>query len=285
MTKLGDSKRKALIFGAGVTGLQIKRKASDFDVIGFIDNDPKKNGKQIEGLPIFSLPLITEDDYDEIIVAVVSGFDAVVNQLVDSNVPKEKINTEFLITPIRARENFVYEYAALVNDLNVPGAIAEGGVFRGDFSKVLKVAFPRKEIYLFDTFCGFPESSISTEDGSGTTLTAGHLAVNSISDVLQTIGDTEKCHIRKGIFPRTTVGLEDEVFTMVSLDFDLFQPTLEGLRFFCPRMAENGLILIHDYFNSGYPGVRSAVKLFLSEEKTRKRFMPIGDSYSIALMN
>ena len=285
MTKSDDSKRKALIFRSGVTGQQIKRKASDFYVVGFIDNDPKRIGKQIEGLPILCLSSISDDDYDEIIVAVVSGFDAVVNQLVDSNVPKEKINTEFLITPIRARENFVYEYAALVNDLNIPGSIAEGGVFQGDFSKVLKAAFPRKEIYLFDTFCGFPENSISAEDGSGTTLTAGHLAVNSINHVLETIGYTEKCHIRKGIFPGTTVGLEDEVFTMVSLDFDLFQPTLEGLRFFCPRMAENGLILIHDYFNSGYPGVRAAVQLFLSEEKTRKRFMPIGDSYSIAIMN
>lgn len=285
MTKSDDSKRKALIFGSGVTGQQIKRKASDFDVVGFIDNDPKRIGKQIEGLPIFCLSSISDDDYDEIIVAVVSGFDAVVNQLVDSNVPKEKINAEFLITPIRARESFVYEYAELVTDFNVPGAIAEGGVFRGDFSKVLKAAFPRKEIYLFDTFCGFPDNSISTEDGSGATLAAGHLAVDSINDVLETIGDTEKCHIRKGTFPGTTVGLEDKVFTMVSLDFDLYQPTLEGLRFFCPRMAENGLILIHDYFNSGYPGVRAAVNLFLSEEKTRKRFMPVGDSYSIAITN
>lgn len=48
-------------------------------------------------------------------------------------------------------------------------------------------------------------------------------------------------------------------FALVSLDPDLYEPTLEGLSYFYPRLAPGGRILIHDYTSCQFEGVKMAV--------------------------
>jgi O-methyltransferase len=68
----------------------------------------------------------------------------------------------------------------------------------------------------------------------------------------------EKVVVRKGYFPVTLEGLEER-FALVSLDVDLYKPTLAGLGYFYPRLSVGGCIFIHDYNSSRYKGVRKAV--------------------------
>lgn len=46
---------------------------------------------------------------------------------------------------------------------NIPGAVAELGVFRGDFTALMNRRFPDRTIYLFDTFTGFLEEDIRAD--------------------------------------------------------------------------------------------------------------------------
>lgn len=46
---------------------------------------------------------------------------------------------------------------------------------------------------------------------------------------------------------------------------DLYQPTLEGLRFFYPRMQQGGIIAIHDFFSEAYPNIESSVFTYEKE--------------------
>jgi O-methyltransferase len=48
----------------------------------------------------------------------------------------------------------------------------------------------------------------------------------------------------------------------VSLDVDLYKPTLAGLEYFYPRLSVGGCIFIHDYNNRRFKGVRKAVEEF-----------------------
>jgi len=91
---------------------------------------------------------------------------------------------------------------------NVPGAIAEVGVYRGEFAAVLNQLFSDRTLY-----------------------------------------------------PATTEDLE-ESFALVSLDVDLYKPTVAGLDYFYPRLVKGGCIFIHDYNNRRYKGVRKAVDEF-----------------------
>jgi hypothetical protein len=91
----------------------------------------------------------------------------------------------------------------------------------------------------------------------------------------------DRCVIKKGFFPETAAGVEDR-FCFVNLDFDLYDPILAGLEFFYPRMTEGGVILVHDYFNPFYKGVKVAIDGF--RKSSGARALPIGDGFSIALL-
>ena len=75
----------------------------------------------------------------------------------------------------------------------------------------------------------------------------------------------EKCIVKKGFFPETFDLDSNEKFVFVSLDMDLYQPILDGLRVFYPRLAKGGFMMIHDYNNLGYPRCKEAVDLFCKE--------------------
>ena len=92
----------------------------------------------------------------------------------------------------------------------------------------------------------------------------------------------EKCVVKKGYFPESTEGV-DEVFGFVSLDFDLYKPILEGLRFFYPRMVRGGVILVDDYFTPCYPNVKKAVECY-KEEMGGVYSLPIGDDRGLAII-
>jgi O-methyltransferase len=85
----------------------------------------------------------------------------------------------------------------------------------------------------------------------------------------------ENCIFKQGWFPETANGLE-ETFVFVSIDCDLFDPILEGLRYFYPRLARGGYIFVHEYNYSRFAGAKGAVKQFLAEEPD-VRFFPLTD--------
>jgi len=74
------------------------------------------------------------------------------------------------------------------------------------------------------------------------------------------------CIVKKGFFPETTNGVND-VFAFVSIDVDLYEPTYAGLNYFYEKLSSGGYIMIHDYNNSGYKGVKAAIRKFAAEKK------------------
>jgi O-methyltransferase len=124
---------------------------------------------------------------------------------------------------------------------SIPGAIAEVGVFRGMTSAFIRqVSEPSRKLYLFDTFEGFPGSDLEGRSDS-------RFKNTSVEAVLKRIGDTRGVDIRKGYFPDTAAGLEDERFSLVMLDVDLYATSLATLGFFYSRLAPGGYFFMHDY--------------------------------------
>lgn len=177
-----------------------------------------------------------------------------------------------------------------IADRNVPGAVAELGVFRGDFAALVNKVFPDRTLYLFDTFKGFVEEDILAEQGGdegGVYSARGRVDVGgfcktSVDVVMKKMAHPEKCVIREGVFPETVLGLEDTTFAFCSLDVDLFQPTLAGLEFFYRRLSPGGYIFVHDYNNRHYRGVRAAVQQFCAREEIA--FFPLPDMGGTAVI-
>ena len=84
------------------------------------------------------------------------------------------------------------------------------------------------------------------------------------------------------INPDSAEGI-NEKFCFVSLDMDLYKPTLEGLRFFYPLMVQGGIIIVHDYFTQSYKSVNAAIEQFLREIGEVIIPFPIGDHVSFGI--
>jgi O-methyltransferase len=144
------------------------------------------------------------------------------------------------------------------------GATAEVGVHRGDLSVILSRLSPGRTLYLFDTFTGFP-------DGAGD----DRFRDTSPEFVRSRFPAGKPVEIRAGIFPQTTAGLEGEQFAFVMLDADKYDVTLDGLRFFYPRLTPGAYLFIHDYNSPEFDfGAMQACRKFLADKPERLVELP-----------
>ncbi len=155
------------------------------------------------------------------------------------------------------------------------GEIAEVGVFQGDFAVDLNRVFPHRKFFLFDTFSGFHQNDIEKEQKRGFSDGKQDFSQTSVDLVKGRLLFPHQAQFRPGYFPQTALGLENENFCFVSLDTDLYDPIIEGLRFFYPRLSPGGFIFVHDFHNDQYPGVRAAVEEYALENPIS--YLPIPD--------
>jgi O-methyltransferase len=117
----------------------------------------------------------------------------------------------------RERQNFVFEndyirasslelIANEIYDKNIEGVVAELGVYRGDFAKIINVAFPDRKLYLFDTFEGFDELDVEAELRNNYSRGDQDFSETSIELVLSKMKYKDNCIVKKGHFPETAMG-------------------------------------------------------------------------------
>ena len=120
---------------------------------------------------------------------------------------------------------------------NIEGNVAELGVYKGEFAKILRFYFPQKELYLYDTFEGFDDRDKINEKFTDEWMQI--FKNTSLEKVQALVGKNNITHYRKGWFPESILDEEKEKkFCFVSLDADMYAPTFEGLKFFYPRLVE-----------------------------------------------
>ncbi len=163
---------------------------------------------------------------------------------------------------------------------DVPGAVAELGVFKGVFSALINKCFSDRALYLYDTFQGFDEAEAEKEVLQGRATKAfvkGHMD-GSENETLNRLLHPEKAVVRKGLFPDSVKESDkDEQFAFVSLDVDFEESTYQGLVFFYPRMSEGGMIFVHDYATYHLSGVRKAIERFEMDQGIRLCKIPLAD--------
>ena len=169
-----------------------------------------------------------------------------------------------------SRHKYLKIYANKARKDGLYGSVAECGVNNGEFAKYINLYFPDSRCYLFDTFEGFSREDIEAEIklenndfNDSVYAKEGVFSQASEKNVIKKMKYPQNIIIKKGHFPETARGVEDK-FLYVNLDMDLYQPELEGLKFFWSRMVSGGLIMLHDYTHQKLPGVKRAVDDFIS---------------------
>jgi O-methyltransferase len=157
---------------------------------------------------------------------------------------------------VTAFESFLIHALARAHR-DVPGAMAEVGVFRGGSAKLICEAKGTTPLHLFDTFAGLPAASACDEPA----YVPGQYAC-SLESVAAYLAGYPAVHFHPGHFPATATTVADLRFSFVHCDVDLYESTTSCLEFFYPRMLSGGVLLSHDY--SVLAGVRQAFGEFFA---------------------
>ncbi len=152
---------------------------------------------------------------------------------------------------------------------NLRGSTAECGVLGGVGSamicKTLEGTYQGDERHWgFDSFEGLPEPE-KIDIGPQSWQKKGSLAI-APQVALKNLDDFEFCTLVKGWIPQCFEPARDQRFRLVHIDLDLYQPTVDSLEFFYPRMEPSGVFVMDDYGHLTCPGVRQAVDEFFRDK-------------------
>lgn len=183
-------------------------------------------------------------------------------QLADSRLPERDLSNDYVRL---ATLELLCRRAA-----EVPGEAAELGVYKGFFARCINMLLPEKRLYLFDSFAGFGEEDCATDS-----FQAAHRNT-AIDKVLAIMPHRYQITVKPGFFPESLEGLEER-FCLVSLDVDFYRTTLDGLRYFWPRLNPGGYLMLHDWGNPKLPGVAEALACYEQELGTKIPAIPLCD--------
>ncbi len=168
----------------------------------------------------------------------------------------------------------------LVKD-HIQGDLAELGVYKGHTAKIIHHSAPDRRLHLFDTFEGFTSNDLDSEEGKARGYSEVNFSNTSIDKVIKHINGNENLIIHKGYFPQSAADTKETQFAFVSIDADLYKPIKAGLEYFYPRLAEGGIIIVHDY-NEDWTGAMKAVDEFCRDiEENPLLFPDPGNSIAI----
>ena len=187
-----------------------------------------------------------------------------------------------------ANINIIFDLLSRTRD--VPGDIAECGVFRGETLLAMGLKLEQaerldtKHIFGFDSFEGFDELvEVDKQLGGADNI---HKQVGGFSETshgqllakVQRWGLSDRVELVPGYFDRTLAAFADRRFSFVHLDCDLYGSYKTCLEFFYPRLSPGAIVLLDEYNDPPWPGCNLAVDEFLADKPETLR-MAQADGY------
>lgn len=163
------------------------------------------------------------------------------------------------------RINVLETNAVQCHDL--PGAVAEVGVYHGGSLVRIAKNLRNKDIYGIDTFEGMPEPSNNDLHKKGDFADVDFEFMVAFFNV-----SFPKVRLIKGYFPSPDVlkKIEDDEFCLVHIDVDLYQSTVDCLFYFVPKLVLHGVLIVDDYGFQSTPGAKKAIDEYVMGLDTEK---------------
>ena len=183
--------------------------------------------------------------------------------------------------------------------LVVPGDFVEMGCYKGDTSLLLaeviqcgaglrqevlvveksvkklvedpvenSVENSEKRLWIYDSFEGLPEKGEADKSVVGEEFRGGELVVTKREVKERFLRAGLKLPIIKKAWFSELMGTDmPEKIAFAFLDGDFYESIGDSLRLVGPRMAQGGMMIVHDYSNPALPGVAKAVDEWNANDK------------------
>jgi O-methyltransferase len=164
----------------------------------------------------------------------------------------------------------------------VPGDFIEAGAWRGGAGIMMRgvlaaLGVADRRVWVADSFEGLPppDEERYPADAGDTNFMQDELAV-SLEEVQANFERygllDDQVRFLKGWFRDTLPGVAGETFSIVRLDGDLYESTMDGLRHLYPRLSLGGYLIVDDY---GWDNCREAVEDYRREHGIREEIQRI----------
>jgi hypothetical protein len=225
--------------------------------------------------------------------------DSEIEDSIERHITKNSINPIDVLKlfPVLARRQWLKRFLAHAEifkmTLDVPGDVAELGVFRGlglmtwaNLLEIYAVGDRTKNVWGFDNWKGFVD--LSKEDGpisnqankivGGFNPEAYFSELNSAIDIF----DNDRFIPWKKRIKLVNGQIEDIVpqfikenpgvkFSLIHFDCDLYSPTKVALEALWDRLSRGGILIFDEYSIHDWPGETRAVDEFFSRNKNNGR--------------
>jgi O-methyltransferase len=156
---------------------------------------------------------------------------------------------------------------SLVNNLFNSGNILEIGVGNGETSAYIRNYFNNNfTYYMFDSYEGLSEPT--KEDMiSSYHVTKGNMKceIEKIQNFMNINCENKNIQYIKGWVNNTIPEQLPDNICFAHIDVDLYEPIYHSIKHIIPKMKKNGIILIDDYNDPIWIGVKSACDLIEQE--------------------
>lgn len=151
------------------------------------------------------------------------------------------------------------------------GDFVELGCYKGFTSVLLGklLANTDKKLWAYDSFAGLPAKTTEDQSGAGANFQSGELLVTKreVVDRIRKNG-LKNVIIKKAWFNDLVSQDLPERIAFAFCDGDLYSSIKTSLHLVAPRLAPQGIIIVHDYNNPELPGSARAVDEFLRQHPT-----------------
>jgi hypothetical protein len=175
-----------------------------------------------------------------------------------------------------------YEIFKMV--LNLPGDIGDCGVYRGaslfSWGNLVEIFAPhsQKVVIGFDTFSGFSSDLHIVEDKDNSVKLMEDRtrflprSMEEIMSVAHMLNLSHRFRLISGDAVKTIPEFVQENrglrFSLLNLDFDVYEPTAAALKYLLPLLVPGGIVILDEYGNKGW-GESDAVDAFFAGQAVR----------------
>jgi len=199
---------------------------------------------------------------------------------------QEKTQMKYSDNIYRRQRHFTLQRLLNITDIN-NGAVAECGSFRGlsafQISTILKKRNFGQSFYIFDSFEGL--SDFKDEDKQKYKKIDYKKRQDEFSCDIDTVksnlSDFSFIKYYKGWIPDRFKEVENQNFSFVHIDVDMYEPIKDCISFFYPRLEKGGFMVFDDYGFLGFPGAKKAIDEFFEKRDDVFLSLPSGQAFVI----
>lgn len=165
---------------------------------------------------------------------------------------------------------------------HVPGDTVEVGAYRGKTSYFICQARGRGTHHVFDSFEGLSNPQMEDTPDNKTAFHWRRGDLTAQEEVIRTnLAEFTNVEYYRGWVPDRFPEVADRQFAFVHIDVDLYQPTLDSLKFFYPRLESCGIIICDDYGFTSCPGAYRAMHEYMQDKPEKIIHLPTGQGMII----